>query len=1013
MKTRLFVVVAVLSGLFAVVAGPALAQSTGNIAGSVKDGTGAVLPGVTIEAASPALIEKVRVVVSDAQGSYRITDLRPGTYSVTFTLPGFSTFKREGLVLSTGVTVPANAEMQVGGLEETVTVSGASPTVDVQNVRTQKVLTEEVLNALPNGKMTNAFIALTVGAVQQGQTGMDVGGSRGEASTQISIHGSRGDDLQRMIDGMNFNMLTGGGGHHVTFRVSSVGMQETVLESNATAETQTTGGINYVPKDGGNTLTGLGVLAFTNQDLQSENLTDLLRQRGATTITRVKKIFDYGLGIGGPIKKDKLWFYSANRYWGAQTANPGAFWNLNKTNVGDPNSGVRLYTPDTSRPGFEDQWNKEFSGRFTWQAAEKHKLTYTHFLNMNCNCLEQVSNVLAPEATSSPLNGWNNFIQTTWTYPATNRLLFTAGATWGLFPISHDFVANPPDDVPAGSIFIQDIGTGIQYNSRQPSHGVTSYGKGRSNNLNQRVTAAYVTGTHSFKAGGFFKEGHYYMESFIGAPVGEPASLSYIFRNGQPVSLNQWVTRVRPDLKLFDMGLYAQDQWTLRKLTLNLGIRYDQFDGKSLETPVEAGRFTPAVVFPEVTGIPQFKDISPRLGASYDLFGDGRTAIKASLGRYVIAMATNYIQPSAPVFQLVQQTNRAWTDANGNYVPDCDLQNRTANGECGGIADTAFGSTRRTTTWSDEVLRGFGNRTYSWQGALSLQHELASNVGLTVGYYRTSFSNLTVTDNQTVTPADYDPYCAATPVDARLPGGGGQQVCGLFNLNPSKFGLPAQNVVRLDKHFEGDNVERFNGVDISVNARFGRGGLLNAGTSLGRLEVFNCKIVDSPEAARPNFCTPGTAFGVPAGGTPPWWAGTQFKVNGMYPLPGGFEVSGVFQNLPGAQQQATVVASNAQVAPSLGRNLAGCPAVGACSLTVAFQAVQPFTQFERRLTQVDLRLTKVFQFGGTRIKGMFDVYNMLNASTIIAANGVYGGTWLRPTFIHPGRLFKFGGEVTF
>jgi hypothetical protein len=252
-----------------------------------------------------------------------------------------------------------------------------------------------------------------------------------------------------------------------------------------------------------------------------------------------------------------------------------------------------------------------------------------------------------------------------------------------------------------------------------------------------------------------------------------------------------------------------------------------------------------------------------------------------------------------------------------------------------------------------------------------------------------------------------------TPVDSRLPSGGGQQLCGLYNLNPSKFGLPAENVVRLDKHYPGENVERYNGVDIAVNARFGRGGVLNAGTSIGRQEVFNCKIVDSPEAARPNFCTPGFAFGVPAGGTPPWKAGTQLKVHGMYPLPAGVEVGWVFQNLPGVQQLATLVVPNAQVAPSLGRNLAGCPAVGPCNLTVHIQVIQPFTQFEDRLTQIDLRLTKVFQFGGPRVKAMFAVYNMLNAGTILGFNGVYGPNWLRPTFIHPARLFKFGAEVVF
>ena len=142
----------------------ALAQSatTGTIAGVVKDTSGAVLPGVTVEAASPALIEKVRTAVTDDQGNYKIIELRPGTYTVTFTLPGFATLKREGIELTAGFTATVNAEMKVGALEETVTVTGASPVVDVQNVRTQTVLSREVLDALPTFKSLGGFIALTL-----------------------------------------------------------------------------------------------------------------------------------------------------------------------------------------------------------------------------------------------------------------------------------------------------------------------------------------------------------------------------------------------------------------------------------------------------------------------------------------------------------------------------------------------------------------------------------------------------------------------------------------------------------------------------------------------------------------------------------------------------------------------------------------------------------------------------------------------------------------------------------
>ena len=197
-------------GVVTFLAEVARAQSvtSGAIAGEVKDTTGAVLPGVTVEAASPALIEKVRTVVTDNQGRYQIVELRPGTYSVTFALAGFSSVRRQGIELTTGFTANVNAEMRVGSLEETITVSGASPVVDVENVRTQSVLSRDVLDAVPTGKALSGFQSLTLGARGAAQ---DVGGNKGEIATAMSVHGNRSGDMQVTYDGYRLNTWHGGG----------------------------------------------------------------------------------------------------------------------------------------------------------------------------------------------------------------------------------------------------------------------------------------------------------------------------------------------------------------------------------------------------------------------------------------------------------------------------------------------------------------------------------------------------------------------------------------------------------------------------------------------------------------------------------------------------------------------------------------------------------------------------------------------------------------------------------
>src|SRR5262245_38829983 len=402
------------------------AQTTGSIAGVVKDESGAVLPGVTVEEASPALIEKVRTAVTDSQGNYKITELRSGTYTVTFTLAGFSVVKREGIELSVGFTAPANADLKVGSLEETITVTGASPVVDVQSARTQNVMRAEVLDALPSGlKDLTALTTFTLGATTSTLRN-DVGGDKGELSTGIASHGSRGDDSRTNYDGMNTIVFYGGaGGQQRIYKFNTVGVQETAIDTGgAGAETETGGAnINMVPKDGGNRFTLFGAVSYTNEDLASAKVPDDLIARGAAPDQNsMKKVYDYGIGVGGPIKRDSLWFYSANRWWGNQGYAVNNF--FNKSPV------WYRYEADTSRRAYSDQYYKDFGGRITWQASQKNKITFSENWQKACACWMGIGGTTAPEAVTSFEYGPEYLSQVGWTYPATNRLLFQAGFSY-------------------------------------------------------------------------------------------------------------------------------------------------------------------------------------------------------------------------------------------------------------------------------------------------------------------------------------------------------------------------------------------------------------------------------------------------------------------------------------------------------------------------------------------------------------------------------------------------------
>jgi hypothetical protein len=299
------------------------AQATG-IAGVVKDTTGAVMPGVTVEASSPALIERVRTATTDAQGQFKILDLRPGTYEVTFTLPGFSTVKREGIELPATFTATVNADLKVGTIEETVTVSGASPVVDMQNVIKRQVVSKDTIDAMPTSKNWSTIGIMTIG-VSSNQN--DVGGSAGEHQNQLKSHGGSFNDRLVQVDGlMNANMACNYSCTGISTNDAST--QELSYEFGAISAEVAGGGVrvNIIPKDGGNRFSGSGFFNYANDSLQGGNIDDALRNQGVTTGDSILRIHDLSGALGGPLKKDKLWFWTAHRYWGYEQIRTNTFY---------------------------------------------------------------------------------------------------------------------------------------------------------------------------------------------------------------------------------------------------------------------------------------------------------------------------------------------------------------------------------------------------------------------------------------------------------------------------------------------------------------------------------------------------------------------------------------------------------------------------------------------------------------------------------------------------------------
>ena len=344
---------------------PTAAVAQAVIAGTVRDSSGAVLPGVTVEAASPALIERVRSAVTDPTGQYRVEDLRPGTYTVTFTLPGFNTFRREGIELTGSFTATVNVELNLGAVTETVTVTGESPVVDVQSARREITLNTDVLRSIPSVRSYNALVVVVPGVVTNLN---DV--VTGTVTTQFPIHGGRNNEGRMTIDGLNIG--TAVGGNQPPQYMADIGnaQEVTFTTSGGLGEAETAGLVmNVVPRTGGNEISGAVYFSATGENLQSDNFTQELKDAGLAAPTPFSKVYHLNGAFGGPIKRDRLWYFLNARTQGSTTTVASMYYNQN---AGDATKWT--YVPDVSQPAYSDRTWENVSGRLTWQATSRNKI---------------------------------------------------------------------------------------------------------------------------------------------------------------------------------------------------------------------------------------------------------------------------------------------------------------------------------------------------------------------------------------------------------------------------------------------------------------------------------------------------------------------------------------------------------------------------------------------------------------------------------------------------------------
>ena len=809
----------------------------------------------------------------------------------------------------------------------------------------------------------------------------------------------------------------------------------------------------------------------TNGDLQSANVDTALEARGASPLAKNRKVWDYGVGVGGPIVQDRVWFYTAHRWWGAQNFQPSGNVNIAPGYPNDPgNTGHgALYVADPDGAAWTDFYNRDNSIRFTIQASERHKFTLSQAFQDNCACHYWpqwgITDMAASQDyTYAPIN----LSQASSTFPANNRLLFEAGVSIlknNSAPESNELVREDGDALAAtGMTFEQFMAADpafalqhvdVAHMSFFPllnwrSHGIRTcapclLGTGHDFPTQVfRASMSYVSGSHNFKVG---TDGRWAAEEHAEARLTSnawPIRLDFFTRDtvtgalgGGPGGIflvNQFATPRASFQNSFELGFYAQDQWTIDRLTLNLGVRYDHINAYVPAQTAPAGRWgarnpdgTPFST-ERIDNVPNCNDITPRLGLAYDLSGDGRTALKATWGKYVTPIGTSIAQVVNPMEAIQISTPRVWLDFNQNLIPDCDLDNFGnqigLGGECGAIFNPQFGTPAIINTYDPNLLEGWGKRQHNWQNSVSIQQELTDNWSVEVGWFRTQYGNFHVVDNLNIGPEDFLEFSIAAPAGSEDFGlTPGQRIEGLHSITAAGLAKGSNNVVKLASEF-GDMSQVYNGIDVNIDGRFDNGLTLGGGFSTGATSFNECFVVDNPLRARDGFCDVSE----------PWSAQTQFKVNGAVPLPYDTQFSFVFQSLAGQPRESYHRAGGAAdqllingqpgALPAATETITLTPSGGGVGTIIA-SSPSSITRgssafyfvgsdlYEPRLNQLDVRFTKIFNAGGARIRGWVDLFNIFNENSATALSDAFVGGTPRVTAVMGGRLLKFGAQFDF
>ena len=1023
------------AGLALLVLSPGQASAQSTIQGVVKDSSGAVMPNVVVVASSPALIEGSRTANTNGEGRFDIIDVRPGSYSVKFTASGFQTQERNGVDVPASTTVTVNTDMTVGSTGETVQVEASAAIVDTENAANHQVLTREIIDAIPAPRNMQALGGLTPGIQLHNAAGgnPDVGGSQQMEQTYILGHGSNANQTTVLLDGMNINTnyLDGTIQNYVD---NGIIQEATYQTSGVNAEVSAGGAlVNQIPKDGGNSLHGDAFLGYTGQGSpwQASNLSKALEDRftpfnAKPSVNSIVFIKDYNITVGGPIIKNKLWFLSSYRYQSTFDSPAGVF------------------KVDKVTPAVEDQHIAQGVLRLSWQISSKDKFsgTYDRIQKQKGHELSGLTILPSDPEISAQRRGPPLYYvaQGKWTRIQSSNLLFDGGFSTDILHFSVIYQPGQ-EEVPFSPAWYSHVSKidsffGIRTNAPGPQSYLLS------DKRNVAFNTTYITHNHTIKVG---MQDAWGKNDRVSSANGD---LVANFSNGVAQSITAYNTPIAVRIRQnADIGIFVTDTWHYKRLALTAGLRFEYEKSAVLPSAIPGGRFVGARSFNQVDcttikGLGCWKTFSPRIGGVYDLFGDGKTVVKASFGQYNIPQVTGYLTNFNPMSLVTE--SRSWTDK------DLGGANLATNGD--GIPqdnEIGPGSASFGLPSSTPKLDPNFKREYARQFSAGFTRQIKPGYGVSFNWFHRDAHNQALVVNRAVDPVkDWIPFQITNPLDGTA-------------ITAYNITAPARARVSDLYQTNSDPDKRKNiytGYETSFTGKLPHKGHVMVAWTIDRVTDVTCDmpigtnliaglLIDGNNTVNNTYNDPNSLRFCDERGKIPFRS--EGKVISTMPIKWGIEGSAVWQSSP---EFIKYLNWDITTASRYSADCVGCNAGGLVIANVAKDPTlnpngtlinaserialgDPGTRYADRLNQLDLGIKRTFKFREKlRIQAQLDVFNVMNSSTVLvetqtlgttaksatAAPATYsiapfvlGGPGGRPTSILQARLMRLAVQFHF